>query len=181
MQEELTALEKTNTWKIMHLPPGKIPIDCKWVYKGIDFLDTFSPVAKLTTLKFLLALAAVYDCSTGPKLVCKINKSLYGLKQASRQWYLKLSEVLAKFGLQQSASDHSFFFKKDSSMFFGVVVYVDDMMIAMNKLDMTEAFKNFLSQVFKFKDLGVPKYFLGLEIANEICDGSYQRCRPIRM
>ncbi|KAG6427555.1 hypothetical protein SASPL_111801 [Salvia splendens] len=75
------------------------------------------------------------------------------------------AEVLAKFGLQQSASDHSFFYKSDSSTFFGVVVYVDDIIIATSRPDMIEAFKQFLSQFFKFKDLGIPKYFLSLEIA----------------
>ncbi|XP_042051385.1 uncharacterized mitochondrial protein AtMg00810-like [Salvia splendens] len=127
MQEELSALKKTNTWRIMPLPPGKILIDCKWVYK-VKFkadasVERLKALAKLTTMKFLLAIAAV------------------------------------------KASDHSFFFKKDSSMFFGVVVYVDDMMVATDRPDMIEAFKIFLSRFFKFKDLGVPKYFLGLEIA----------------
>ncbi|XP_041999807.1 uncharacterized protein LOC121749289 [Salvia splendens] len=224
IQAELSALLKNDTWKILPLPDGKIPIDCKWVFKvkfkpdasverykarlvakgftqleGIDFFDTFSPVAKLTTIKFILALAAIHGWSlyhldinnaflygdlkeeiymnippgllgeggtpNGPRMVCKLNKSLYGLKQASRQWYLKLTEVLAKFGLQQSASDHSFFLKNEDSVFFAVVVYVDDLMAVTNKPEVMKSFKEFLSQFFKFKDLGHPKYFLGLEIA----------------
>ena len=99
------------------------------------------------------------------KLACKLKKSLYGLNQVSRQWYLKLSEVLANFGLQQSASDHSFFFKSDNCHFFGIVVYVDDILVATNRPEMIESFKSFLAQHFRFKDLGIPKYFLGLEIA----------------
>ncbi|XP_042038225.1 uncharacterized mitochondrial protein AtMg00810-like [Salvia splendens] len=80
-------------------------------------------------------------------------------------WYLKLSETLSGFGLQRSASDHSFFFKKDSAGFFGIVVYVDDILVATNDRKKIESFKGFLAQHFKFKDLGTPKYFLGLEIA----------------
>ncbi|XP_042007450.1 uncharacterized mitochondrial protein AtMg00810-like [Salvia splendens] len=64
-----------------------------------------------------------------------------------------------------SASDHSFFFKNDSNSFFGIVVYVDDILVATTHPEMTGDFKTFLSQHFKFKDLGSPKYFLGLEIA----------------
>lgn len=112
------------------------------------------------------------------KLVCKLNKSLYGLKQASRQWYLKLYEVLPKFGLQQSASYHSFFFQSMASSFFGIVVYVDDILVATNKPEMIKVFKQFLANFFKFKDLGAPKYFLGLEIARSkkgilICTRKY--------
>ncbi|XP_042002478.1 uncharacterized mitochondrial protein AtMg00810-like [Salvia splendens] len=105
------------------------------------------------------------ECEPGTKLVCRLKKSLYGLKQASRQWYLKLSKVLSGFGHQQSASDHSFFFKKDSAGFFGIVIYVDDILVATNDRKKIESFKEFLAQHFKFKDLGTPKYFLGLEIA----------------
>lgn len=108
----------------------------------------------------------VEGATSDSTLVCKLKKSLYGLKQASRQWYLKFSEVLKGFGLQQSASDHSFFFKNDhTGAFFGIVVYVDDILVATTDPQMTENFKIFLSQYFKFKDLGVPKYFLGVEIA----------------
>ncbi|XP_042041447.1 uncharacterized mitochondrial protein AtMg00810-like [Salvia splendens] len=99
-------------------------------------------------------------------LVCRLKKSLYGVKQASRQWYLKLSEVLRGFGLQQSTYEHSFFYKSDTATsFFGIVVYVDDILVATTDPQMTEQFKEFLSKHFKFKNLGAPKYFLGVEIA----------------
>ena len=179
IQDELAALNKIETWFITTLPPGNTPIYCKWVFKvkfladgsverykarlvakgyiqleGVDFLDTFSPVAKLTTVKFILALATIYcwdlchldinnaflygdleeeiymnlpprlsvegsNVSQEPSLFAD---SLYGLKKTSRQWYLKLSQVLSGFGLQQSALDHSFFYKKNASNFFGIVV-----------------------------------------------------------
>ncbi|KAG6436967.1 hypothetical protein SASPL_101874 [Salvia splendens] len=63
------------------------------------------------------------------QLVCRLKKSLYGLKQASRQWYLKFSQVLSGFGLTQSPSDHSFIYRHSATgHFFGVVIYVDDIL-----------------------------------------------------
>ena len=144
MKSEMDSLEETGTWSICQLPPGKHPVGCKWVntYKfnpdgtverpksrlvakgytqleGLDYLDTFSPVAKLGTFRILLSLAAAKNRSiqqldisnaflngdldeeiymtipqgytelTGrsypPNSVCRLHKSLYGLKQASRQ------------------------------------------------------------------------------------------------
>ncbi|XP_042031293.1 uncharacterized mitochondrial protein AtMg00810-like [Salvia splendens] len=100
------------------------------------------------------------------QLVCKLKKSLYGLKQASRQRYLKFSHVLSGFGLVQSVSDHSFFYKHSSAgNFFGVVIYVDDILVASSEDNLISEFKDFLASHFKFKDLGKPKYFLGIEIA----------------
>lgn len=78
---------------------------------------------------------------------------------------MKLSKVLREFELQQSASDHSFFFKSDQNGFFGIVVYVDDILIGTSDPALTDSFKEFLLHHFKLKDLGPPKYFLGLEIA----------------
>lgn len=134
MKVELAALEQTGTWKIVDLPPHVKPIGCRWVYKikhksdgtierfkarlvakgynqieGLDYLDTFSPVAKLTTVRLVLALASIHNWhlhqldvnnaflhgdlneevymlippgvqSSKPNHVCKLIKSLYGLK-----------------------------------------------------------------------------------------------------
>ncbi|KAG6428050.1 hypothetical protein SASPL_112298 [Salvia splendens] len=100
------------------------------------------------------------------QLVCRLTKSLYGLKQASRQWYLKFSQVLSGFGLTQSASDHSLFYKYSASgSYFGIVIYVDDILVASSEASLISDFKTFLAEHFKFKDLGYPKYFLGIEIA----------------
>ena len=153
---EIIALEHNNTWVFTDLPPNKKAIGYKWVYKvkyrvdgtlehykarlvaigftqteGLDFLNTFSPVAKITTIYLLLALAATQHrhlkkldvnntflhgdlhedvymqllegvVSPKPNQVCKLQKSLYGLCQASRQWFSKLSSALLFMGYKQS-------------------------------------------------------------------------------
>ena len=135
MQVELTALENTGTWKIIDLPPHAKPIGCRWIYKikyhadgsierykdrlvakgynqveGLDYFDTYSPVAKHTTIRLVLALASLYNwhlhqldvnnaflhgnlqeevymeipqrvSTTKPNQCCKLLKYLYGLKQ----------------------------------------------------------------------------------------------------
>jgi hypothetical protein len=142
---ELSALSDNNTWTLVNLPSNKRAIGCKWVFKlklhadgsverykarlvakgftqteGIDYLDTFSPVVKMTTVGVLMSIAASQnwplfqlDVNTAflhgdlseevymkpppglhlshPNLVCKLQRSVYGLKQASRQWNTKLT------------------------------------------------------------------------------------------
>lgn len=158
--------------------------------EGVDFLDTFSTVAKFVTVKVLLALAAqshrhlfqldvnnaflnddlLEDIYTdlplgyhnkgetahpGHKMVCKLHKSIYGLRQSSRQWYSKLSQSLLQFGFVHSKSDYSLFTKGSHSSFVALLVYVDDIIITGPDLTAITALKNFLDTQFKLKDLGI--------------------------
>lgn len=221
MKSELDALASTNTWSVVDLPEGKQPIGCKWVYKikhhadgsierykarlvakgytqleGVDYFDTFSPVAKLTTIRTLLSVAAIKDWhleqldvnnaflhgdlheevymdlppgflrpGSSSNKVCKLHKSLYGLKQASRQWFSKLSTALISLGYSPSSADHSLFTKLHNSHFTALLVYVDDIVLTGDDLQEIQSVKQFLDSTFKIKDLGKLKYFLGLEIA----------------
>ena len=101
-----------------------------------------------------------------PNKVCKLVKSLYGLKQASRQWYAKLTTLLTSNGYLHAHSDHSLFTKHNGHHFTLLLVYVDDVILAGNSLHEFNNIKDMLHSSFKIKDLGRLKYFLGLEVAH---------------
>ncbi|KAL6211362.1 hypothetical protein ACLB2K_016589 [Fragaria x ananassa] len=159
MNAEIQALQSNRTWSLVPLPVHKKPVGCKWVYQikyhpdgtvdrfkarlvakdysqieGVDYRETFAPVAKLTTVRVLLSIASLrgwhlhqLDVNNaflngdlfedvymqlppgygrkGETRVCKLHKSLYGLKHASRQWFLKFSTALKAAGFRQSCAE----------------------------------------------------------------------------
>ena len=98
-------------------------------------------------------------------LVCHLHKSLYGLKQASRQWYSKLSEFLCSHGYNQSFADHSLYLKFNKSCITALLIYVDDVILAGNDIDEINAITDLLNCTFRIKNVGNLTYFLGFEIA----------------
>ena len=159
---------------------------------GIDFMDTFSPVVKLTTVQVLLAIIAIQNWSLAQldvnnaflngdlfeevyldlplsygikreNLVCKLNNSIYGLKQASRQWFVKFSSTLISLGFVQSKCDYSFFNKGSYSCKVFLLVYVDDIIIASPSNTPISQVKQYYKLHSNSKILD--KYFLGLELA----------------
>ena len=218
MQKEIRALEDNNTWEMTELPPGKKALGCRWVYKikyhadgrverlkarlvifgnhqveGLDYNETFAPVAKMVTVRTFLAVAAAKNwalhqmdvhnaflhgdlaeevymkpppgfSSTRGK-VCRLLKSLYGLRQAPRCWFAKLVASLKKYGFRQSYSDYSLFTFRQASVQLNVLVYVDDLIISSNDSCALLGFKKYLGTCFHMKDLGLVKYFLGIEVA----------------
>ena len=218
--EELNALEKNQTWVISRLPDGKKTVGCQWIFKvkhkadgsverlkarlvakgytqayGIDYQETFAPVAKLNTIRVLLSLAANLDWPLhqldiknaflngdleeevfmefppgfepkDKRSVCKLQKSLYGLKQSPRAWFGKFTRAVKRCGYVQCQSDHTLFLKHaPCGDMTALIVYVDDIVITGNNEGEIQKLKGFLAKEFEVKDLGNLRYFLGMEVA----------------
>ncbi|CAN6586683.1 unnamed protein product [Malus baccata var. baccata] len=219
MDEEMMALHKNDTWEVTELPKGKKPGGCRWVFTikykadgsvdrykarlvakgytqtyGIDYQETFSPVAKMNTVRVLISLAAnlnwplkqfdvknaflhghleeeVYmdfplGYNAGGKTgVCRLRKSLYGLKQSPRAWFGRFTQVMRRFGYYQSHSDHTLFVKRGSGKVTALIIYVDDMIITGDDSEEMMKLEQNLATEFEMKNLGDLKYFLGVEVA----------------
>jgi hypothetical protein len=101
-----------------------------------------------------------------PNQVCKLLKSLYGLKQASRKWYEKLTSLLVREGYKQSNSDYSLFTMTHKDDFTALLIYVYDIILSGTFLEEIQRIKSILDNNFKIKDLGIVKKFIGLEVAH---------------
>nr|CAN64167.1 hypothetical protein VITISV_015919 [Vitis vinifera] len=221
MVDEMAALHSNGTWDLVVLPSGKSTVGCRWVYAvkvgpdgqvdrlkarlvakgytqvyGSDYGDTFSPVAKIASVRLLLSKAAMcswplyqldiknvflhddlaeevymeqppgFVAQGESGLVCRLRRSLYGLKQSPRAWFGRFSSVVQEFGMLRSTADHSVFYHHNSlGQCIYLVVYVDDIVITGSDQDGIQKLKQHLFTHFQTKDLGKLKYFLGIEIA----------------
>ncbi|XP_022019011.1 uncharacterized mitochondrial protein AtMg00810-like [Helianthus annuus] len=101
----------------------------------------------------------------GETRVCRLRKSLYGLKQASRNWYQKFTSSLLDLGFHQCKADYSLFIRKQGSNIVAILIYVDDVIMVGNNNEIVQETKNELNRLFSIKDLGGLKYFLGIKVA----------------
>lgn len=219
MQEELSMIEKNKTWELVDRPLNRKVIGVRWVFKtklnpdgsvnkykarlvvkgyaqvfGVDYSETFAPVARLDTVRLLLALAAQnswkvfhldvksaflngvlheeifieqpegFVSKGNEDKVYLLKKALYGLKQASREWYSKMDDYLMSLGFQKSQSELTLYVKHEGTNILVISLYVDDLFITGSNLEQVEQFKLEMKKVFEMTDLGLMSYFLGIEI-----------------
>ena len=98
------------------------------------------------------------------KKVCCLRKSLYGQKHSHRAWFVKFSQAIEKFGMQKSKANHFVFYGNSKASIILLVVYVDDIFIIGSDTPGISSLKSFLHGNFHTKDLGMLKYFLGVEV-----------------
>ena len=98
------------------------------------------------------------------RMGCRLKKSIYGLKQASRQWYLKFDSTIRKFGFQENIEDNCVYAKFKNGKYIFLILYVDDILLASSDVTLLLETKKFLSSNFDMKDLGEASFVLRIEI-----------------
>jgi hypothetical protein len=160
----------------------------------IDYNEIFSLVSCKDSLRIIMALVAHYDLElhqidvkmaflngdllenvymAQPKgftvkgkehLRCHLKKFIYGLKQASKQWYLKFNETIRKFGFKENEEDNCIYAKFRNGKFVFLILYMDDILLASSDISLLLETKKFLSSNFDMEDLGEASFILGIEI-----------------
>jgi hypothetical protein len=228
--KEAVHVEESNhinngTWVLTGLPAGRTAIGNRWVFslkflpdgsidkykarlvakgysqkEGVDYKETFSPVVRSGTIRFVLAIAAMNDwpihqadviaaylngnlteeiymvqppgLDDGSGRVCKLIKGLYGLKQSGRVWYQSADDQLKKMGFRCVESDQGLYVKGglDVPLEAVVCLYVDDMIITAKSLELVQQIKADFHKQFKIVDSGEISFILGLQVNR---DGQY--------
>ena len=219
MNEELDQIEKNKTWELVLRPSQKNVIGTKWVFRnkldeagkivrnkarlvckgyaqieGIDFEETFAPVARMESIRMFLALAVHkgfrihqmdiksaflnghldekvfieqpdgFFLSDDPNVVCRLKKALYGLKQAPRAWYSRLDTYLHQVGFRRGLVDSNLYILSEELKQLFVMVYVDDIIFGGDSEEMCEKFATVMKQEFEMSMLGELSFFLGLQV-----------------
>nr|GEX18132.1 hypothetical protein [Tanacetum cinerariifolium] len=219
MQEELHQFIRLDVWELVPLPDGIKPLTLKWLFKnkhdeentvirnktrlvvrgyrqeeGIDFEESFAPVARMEAIRIFLAYAAhtgftvyqmdvktaflhgslkedVYVCQPEgfinvdyPSHVYKLKKALYGLKQAPRAWYVELSTFLFQNGFSKGTIDPTLFTRRFDDDIIVVHVYVDDIIFGSSDPRYATLFSDLMRSHFEMSMMGEMTFFLGLQV-----------------
>ncbi|GJV26979.1 putative RNA-directed DNA polymerase [Tanacetum coccineum] len=219
MKSEIQSMYDNQVWNLVDTTPGLKTVGCKWIFKKktdmdgkvhtykarlvakgytqtheIDYEETFSPVAKIKSIRIMLAIAAFHDYEIWqmdvktaflngkltedvfmaqpegfenekyPKRVCKLQKAIYGLKQASRSWNLCFHEKVTQFGFSRSKDESCVYVKVSGSVVVFLVLYVDDILLIGNDIPTLQSVKDWLGKCFAMKDLGDASYILDDEL-----------------
>jgi hypothetical protein len=219
MNSELESIQKNKTWELTDLHVGHKAIGLKWVFKlkrnaegkiikykarlvakgyvqqhGVDYDEVFAPVARMDTVKVILALAAnrgwkvhhlhlktaflngdleeeIYVAQPEgfavkgrEQCVLKLSKALYGLKQAPRAWNIKLDKSLRKLGFEKCPSESAVYKRGSGKSTVVLGVYVDDLLITGCDSEEIRRFKQRMASEFEISDLGLLSYYLGIEV-----------------
>lgn len=222
MDREIATLEKAGTWSTVLRPTDKNIVGSKWVFRvkrkadgsvdkykarlvargftqvyGVDYFVTFSPVAKLSSIRLILAIAARFDWEiesfdfNGAYLngelddneeiymypppgydndgttVKRLRKSLYGLKQAGRKWYDTLSRALANLGFCVSQADPGVFLARIDEDILILAVHVDDCIFTGSSSDLVAQYKDKINSCYALTDLGPVHWLLGIKITRD--------------
>jgi len=214
MQRELDSIKENDVWELVPRPKSQKVVDSLWVLKvkdnglhkarfcakgyaqewGVDYTDTFAPVAKYVSVRTLFAIAAGlglevhqmdvvtaflygylddtvfveqpegYEVPGHEDWVYRLKKALYGLKQAPYAWYENIKAALLGFEFVKCEADHGIFVTKRGEHLVYLAVYVDDLLIMGERTKDIEEIKDLLKERYKMKDLGIAKRFLGMDI-----------------
>ncbi|KAM2676504.1 hypothetical protein EV1_003163 [Malus domestica] len=218
MKSEMDSMYQNQVWTLVD-PPEDVHVGNKWVFKrkidvngnvetykarlvakgyrqreGIDYEETFSPVAMIKSIRIFLAIAAYHDYEiwqmdvktaflngyleeelymTQPEgfmfksektKVCKLQRSIYGLKQASRSWNIRFDPEIKTFGFTQIEDDNCVYQKVVGEAVVFLVLDVDDILLFGNDTAILSSVKVWLSKTFHMKDLGDASYVLGIKL-----------------
>lgn len=221
INNELSSLYKNNTWTVIdNIPEGRKPVGCRWIFArkfksdgsidkykarlvakgysqhyGVDYTETYAPVAKFASIRTILAIGAALDLeihqmdvktaflhgeleedvyvtvpdgvNAPPNAVCKLNRSLYGLKQSPRMWNKRINDHFHNAGFTRLNADHGVYIRRDDTTLAIITLYVDDLIILTDSLATMESIKHDLESTFEMTDNGDLYYCLGLEVTRD--------------
>ncbi|KAH9654969.1 hypothetical protein KPL70_022170 [Citrus sinensis] len=194
MEEEISSLKKNNTWILVRKPEDRKLVGCKWIFK----LKDGATMVKYSSIRVLLAITTYHDLELdqmdiktaflhgnleeeiymeqpegfiqreSEDMVCLLKKSLYGLKQSPRQWYLRFDQFMIAHGYLRSQYDSCVYCKfLPSGDGIYLLLYVDDMLIACKHREEIEKLKTELRAEFEIKDLGSASKILGMQVKRD--------------